>query len=85
MSWRGGSTRRWRAKRRRVLERDGYRCKLRLDGCTTKATTVHHQANWRGDPGDVPEHLLMAACTKCNGKVGDPTRHDPKPRSGTAW
>lgn len=32
--WSKGSTRQWRRTRRQVLERDGHRCQLQLDGRT---------------------------------------------------
>lgn len=86
MAWGGqGSTWKWRKKRVRVLDRDGYRCQLRLDGCTTIATSVHHKTAWHGKPEDVPDHLLEAACDSCNHKAGDPSKHDPPPRGGTRW
>ena len=80
--WEGGSTRRWRKIRTHVLERDNYRCQLKLDGCTTTATTAHHTKGKKH--GDDPRHLL-AACQHCNLKVGDPTRHDPTPIPWTGW
>ena len=99
MAWgEQGSTRRWRALRRKVLERDGAafdnagdmirpaRCQLRLDGCTGKGTTVHHVKGMR------PELLgfesmddLESSCVSCNDEIGDPTRHDPEPRPLTNW
>lgn len=81
-AWKGGSTREWRRIRRHVLERDGYRCKLKLDGCTTVATHAHHT---KGKAmGDDPRHLV-AACSNCNLKLGDPTRHDPEPNPWGGW
>lgn len=80
--WEGGSTRAWRRVRRHVLERDGYLCRLKLDGCTTRATHVHHLAG-KG-AGDDPANLV-AACQHCNLKVGDPTKHDPDPIPWTGW
>jgi len=81
-SWKGGSTRAWRRTRRAVLERDRYRCQLQLPGCTGRATVAHHV---KGKAmGDDPKDLL-AACSNCNGKVGDPTRHDPDPTPWHGW
>jgi hypothetical protein len=65
-----------------VLERDGYVCQLGLDGCTRKATHVHHTRGKRF--GDDPAYLV-ASCESCNLKTGDPTRHDPSPKSVTEW
>lgn len=83
--WTGGSTRAWRRVRALALARDNYRCRLRLDGCTTIATTVHHLVPWTGRPEDVPVDQLAGACAHCNGVTGDPGRHDPDPRPRTRW
>lgn len=43
--WRGGSTREWRRLRRLVLDRDGYRCQVRVEFgevCGAVASTVGH-------------------------------------------
>jgi 5-methylcytosine-specific restriction enzyme A len=51
----------WEARRKRVLERDGYRCTAILsDGtrCTRPATDVHHT----GDRHDHREEMLASAC-----------------------
>lgn len=78
-NWEKGSTRQWRLIRRRVLERDGWACQLRLDVCTGRATCVHH-THGRQVTGDDPRYLV-AACRQCNGAIGDPTKQaDPKPR-----
>jgi len=82
-SWAKGSTPQWRAVRLRVLQRDGYRCRLKLAGCTTIATQVHHTLG-REVSGDDPAHLV-AACQPCNLRVGDPRRHDPAPKPRTRW
>lgn len=81
-SWESGSSRQWRRLRRQVLERDGYRCRLELEGCTTIARHVHHLAGKA--QGDDPSKLV-AACKSCNLKVGDPTRHDPDPTPWHGW
>lgn len=81
-SWSGGSTRAWRKLRMRVLARDGFACRLRLPGCTERATDVHHVAGKA--QGDDPA-LLVAACHACNMVVGDPTRYNPPARPATRW
>jgi len=82
-AWQNGSTRQWRRIRGEVLVRDGWRCQLRLEGCTTRATQVHHTVG-KGVTGDSPEHLV-AACEACNQAVGDPTKQDPPPKQATRW
>jgi 5-methylcytosine-specific restriction endonuclease McrA len=83
-AWRGGSTRAWRRTRALVLVRDGYTCQLRLDGCTTQATHVHHTAG-RSVTGDNPTYLV-ASCEHCNLTLGDPTKHtDPPNKPVTQW
>lgn len=79
-----GSTRAWRTTRARVLARDGYRCRLRLDVCTDRATCVHHTRG-RSVTGDDPRYLV-AACAPCNLQVGDPTKTADPPNEGvTKW
>jgi 5-methylcytosine-specific restriction endonuclease McrA len=76
--WKNGSTRAWRALRKQILERDQYRCQLQLEGCRTLADCVHH-IHGKTVTGDHPQYLV-AACTPCNLKVGDPqgpTKKDP--------
>ncbi len=81
----------WRKARREQLERDRYRCQIRLDGCTTIATTVDHIHGAANDPN----HLhLRSACENCHGKTTaqqgrgyrkPATERDPEPRTGTTW
>lgn len=93
-AWVGGSTRAWRALRRVVLERDGYRCMLALPGtwrvrgggvrqCMGRADCVHHVVG-RDVSGDDPLYMV-AACTPCNLKLGDVRTLDPLPRTMTQW
>lgn len=81
--WAKGSSRAWRRVRALVLARDGHRCMLKLDGCTTVATHAHH-VQARELVGDDPAHLL-ASCAHCNLKLGDPRKQDPLPRPGRWW
>lgn len=82
-SWAGGSTRRWRKIRAWVLVRDRYVCQVRLPGCTTKATQVHHTAGKKY--GDDPAQLV-AACRSCNLRIGDPSKRDDPPNQAvTKW
>ena len=79
---RGGSTRHGRKVRAMVLDRDGHRCRLQLEGCEVRATHAHHTLGWVH--GDDPERMV-AACESCNLKVGDPNRIDPQPLPRTSW
>lgn len=81
--WANGSSRAWRRTRALVLQRDGYRCQLKLDGCTGRGEHVHHTMP-REIVGDDVAHLV-AACPSCNYKIGDPTRHDPPPTVRPWW
>jgi hypothetical protein len=97
-AWGSGSTTRWRKIRKRVLERDGWRCQLRLPpacdctlpdckrfhGCKIKADCVHHLDGKAA--GDDPNRCV-AACTPCNLQIGDPQRTQPDPPIAprTAW
>lgn len=79
-----GSTRAWRRVRTAVLERDRYRCQVRHpDICKVVADCVHH-LDGRAVSGDDPARCV-AACTPCNMREGDPTRHDPEPRVDVWW
>lgn len=58
----------WDRVRQDVLERDGYRCRLRLDGCTETATQVDHivpmsKGGARLDPAN-----LRSSCASCNAR-----------------
>jgi 5-methylcytosine-specific restriction endonuclease McrA len=63
-------TRQWRALRVAVLNRDRWQCQIRLDGCTTQATSVDHvteplQGGEFWDPAN-----LRASCRPCNSRRG---------------
>lgn len=70
MPWAHDSRRRselppdWPATRRRILKRDGYRCRIRLPGCKGRATDVDHI----DDPTDHRPSNLRAACGWCHGR-----------------
>lgn len=81
--WQNGSTTAWKKIRVVVLERDSYRCQLRLATCTTIATCVHHTKS-RAVVGDDPR-WLVASCTQCNLAVGDPSLANPAPTPRTVW
>lgn len=71
--WERGSSRAWRRIRAEVILRDGGLCQLRLDGCETYGTQVHHTQPWTGRPEDVPTTQLITACPTCNRTAGEPT------------
>lgn len=68
----------WKRTRLAVLERDGYRCRLNLQGCTSRATTVDHVVPLiRGGRPFDPSNLI-AACRHCNTSKADrPARSTP--------
>jgi hypothetical protein len=70
-----GSTAQWRRVRRQVLERDGWLCRLRLPGCQSRATEVHHlyghlRPGSPLGPSDYDVTPLAAACRNCNRRAG---------------
>ena len=89
-SWENGSTREWRKIRGRVLKRDSNLCQLRIEGiCKYRADCVHHLDGKAA--GDNPARLV-ASCTPCNLRTGDPTKAkrnkaaaDPPPSPRTQW
>ena len=54
----------WETRRRRVLERDGYQCQLRLPGCTHLATECDHVT--AGDDHRLSN--LQGACHSCHAR-----------------
>lgn len=76
--WATGSTRAWRRLRAQRLHLDGGLCTLNLDGCTTRATQVHHLDGIQAGKITTLDRLT-SACENCNLKAGDPTRTDPQP------
>ena len=68
----------WRRVRLEVLERDGWRCRIRGEGCTGEANEVDHIVSLAhgGDPYDPSG--LRAACSFCNrsrgGRLGNQRR-----------
>lgn len=75
---------RWRRIRRAVLERDGYRCQIQIPGlCVFTSDCVHHTLGV-AVTGDNPAHLV-AACTPCNLRLGEPDGADARPRRTTQW
>ena len=57
---------RWRKVRVRVLERDGWLCQIRHDGCLGEASEVDHIVPWRAGGALYDPENLRAACKPCN-------------------
>ena len=58
-------TYRWKQTRKYVLARDGYRCMLRMKGCTGRATQADHIIDVADGGSDDPSNC-QAACQNCN-------------------
>ncbi len=61
----GGNGWAWQRIRQRILERDGYRCQLQLEGCTGTGEVIDHVLNVARGGSDDHENL-RAACRACN-------------------
>jgi 5-methylcytosine-specific restriction endonuclease McrA len=93
--WEGVSARQWQRVRLTVLDRDGWKCQIKTPGvwrtmkgeerrCMINADCVHHTLGIQKTGMDT--RYLVAACTPCNLKVGDPTkRPDPPLEKRTKW
>jgi len=58
----------WKHRRRQVLERDGWQCQIRGQGCTQYATQVDHIVD-RADGGSLLDLTnLRASCKTCNAR-----------------
>jgi 5-methylcytosine-specific restriction enzyme A len=81
---RGRSGRPWQRVRRFVLQRDGYRCKVQLEGvCIGVATTVDHIVAIVDDPHglrSLDPANLRAACKPCNSTRGAGPASEPSRR-----
>jgi hypothetical protein len=55
-----------------ALERDGYLCRLRLQGCTGKATTVHLRPELAGDHSRATLDDCTSCCAHCHGVIDAP-------------
>jgi 5-methylcytosine-specific restriction endonuclease McrA len=91
-AWAKGSDSRWRAFRATVLrldlpERARPQCAIAMQGCTRRATQVHHPValSKGGDKYDPAN--AVPACAHCNASLGDGTgwRPEPAPRTVSRW
>lgn len=73
----------WRKVRKAVLERDGYRCKVELPGCTGKATQVDHIVPVNAGGAIYDMGNLRAACSRCN--QGRKANRKPASRPSREW
>lgn len=88
-AWAGGSTSAWRKVRLLVLIRDGWVCRLCGEAINPSLRTPHPRSaevhHVRGkEYGDDPRYLI-ACHRECNLKLGDPNKHDPRPRKVDRW
>jgi 5-methylcytosine-specific restriction endonuclease McrA len=60
----------WRKVRLAILERDGWECQLRLEGCTGWASEVDHVVAVSLGGGVYDPENLRAACATCNRRRG---------------
>jgi len=74
----------WRALRRSILARDGYRCQVKGPGCTLRATAVHHVHGIAVTGVMCDPSFLVAVCVTCNARIGEP-KGDPAPSASTQW
>lgn len=58
----------WKRVRRRVLERDGGRCQIRLEGCLGVADQVDHIVPAAAGGAFYDDDNLRACCRRCNSK-----------------
>lgn len=63
----GYSTPHWQKLRAQVLQRDRYRCQLKHDGCTGRATTVHLDPSLGGLHRNALAKDCLSACLHCHG------------------
>lgn len=64
----------WRKLRLAILDRDGWLCQIRSEGCEVQASHVDHIVSWRHGGAWYDPANLRAACATCNksrgGRVG---------------
>lgn len=87
-SWTGGSTRAWRRLRAAVLERDGHRCRVVVDGteCGEFARTVGHlDPLSKGGPKLADPSRLRAECARHNFSDGARLGNASRRRRAWSW
>ena len=52
--------------RRRILDRDQYRCRIRMNGCKNIATTIERL---RPDTRPYDPDYIISACARCTGHL----------------
>lgn len=75
----------WRKLRLRILARDGYECKIRLPGCTVKATQVDHIIPLEQGGAVLDPSNVRAACGFCNASRAAGGRVARKTRPSREW
>jgi len=62
------STAAWKQLRAQVLRRDRYRCQLREEGCTGRATQVDHIVNTAAGGAELDPDNCQSTCSHCNAR-----------------
>ncbi len=83
--WRGGDSRRsgttaHKARRLRVLRRDGYRCQLRYEGCSGMATDMDHVVSLAEGGADSDDNSA-GSCPSCHAKKSSIEGHRARGRT----
>jgi hypothetical protein len=74
----GYSSSHWQELRRLRLEADAHLCRLRLPGCTLRATHVHLHPELGGDHTVATLGDCVSACAQCSGAVDAPRARHPR-------
>jgi 5-methylcytosine-specific restriction protein A len=76
----------WRRARKAQLERDGWRCQIRLPGCLGTAGEVDHVLGIEADPH---HRVLRSACAPCHKQVTSAQssrgHREPPANPNTVW
>jgi hypothetical protein len=62
----------WQTTRLERLALDGWRCQLRLPGCTERATHVHLDPAKRGNHWTASVDDCVSCCASCSGAIDAP-------------
>jgi 5-methylcytosine-specific restriction endonuclease McrA len=62
----------WRRLKKERLALDNYTCRIRLAGCTLRATTVHLHPDLQGNHDIATINDCISACAPCHGAIDAP-------------